>query len=140
MLIIEQLFSANKNFQSTIIRFGGLIGYQRHPGNFIQKHGLMLNPNGRINMIHRDDCISIIEAVIEKSLWGEIINAVSDEHPTREDFYNAAAIQLNTPKPVFAIEQPSVYKIISNKKLKSLLNYQFKHPDLMQLLQLSNFK
>ncbi|MFT5450924.1 MAG: nucleoside-diphosphate-sugar epimerase, partial [Enterobacterales bacterium] len=83
---IEQLFINNKNFQTTIVRFGGLIGYQRHPANFIKKQGLMLNPKGRINMIHRDDCISIIQGIIDKNLWDEVFNAVADEHPTREDF------------------------------------------------------
>ena len=91
-------------------------------------------------MIHRDDCISIIKGIIDKGLWGEVFNAVADEHPLREEFYCAAANQINKPKPLFSIEQPSVYKIISNEKLKSLLNYQFKYPDLMQLFQQNNFK
>lgn len=140
LLSIEQLFTNNKKFKTTIIRFGGLIGYQRHPSNFIKKQGLMLNPKGRINMIHRDDCISIIQGIIDKNLWGEVFNAVADEHPTREDFYCAAANQRNKPKPVFSNEPPTVYKIISNEKISKKLHYQFKYPDLLQLLKQDVFK
>ena len=34
---IEQLFRVNANFKTTIIRFGGLIGFDRKPGRFFQK-------------------------------------------------------------------------------------------------------
>jgi len=34
---IENLFIDNSSFESTIIRFGGLFGYDRKPGNFIKR-------------------------------------------------------------------------------------------------------
>ena len=92
----------------------------------------MLNAKGRINMIHRDDCIAIIKEIINQDIWSEVFNAVADQHPTRDEFYSAAASQLDKQKPLFSFEQPSVYKIISNEKVKSLLNFQFKYPDLME--------
>ena len=61
---IENLFRTNTFFESTILRFGGLFGYDRKPGNFIKSGKKMDNPEGYTNLIHRDDCIRIIENII----------------------------------------------------------------------------
>ena len=66
---IESFFKANTNFKSTIIRFGGLFGYNRKPGYFIQENKKIENPEGYVNLIHRDDCVRIIELIIEKDIW-----------------------------------------------------------------------
>ena len=58
---IENLFKTNSFFETTIIRFGGLFGYDRKPGNFIKSDKKIENPEGFINFIHREDCIQIIE-------------------------------------------------------------------------------
>ena len=68
---IELLFKTNTNFKSTILRFGGLIGYDRKPGNFF-KNGKIINfPDAFVNLIHRDDCIQIIKEIIEKNIWNK---------------------------------------------------------------------
>ena len=98
LLEIESLFIDNSHFQTSIIRFAGLIGYQRHPGRFfIQKDEEntlsckpIRNPEGLVNMIHRDDCIGIIRAVIKQQSWGEIFNGCSSQHPIRREFYSWA--------------------------------------------------
>ena len=52
---IEQLFRVNINFKTTIIRFGGLIGFDRKPGKFFKKEIVIDRPKGYVNLIHRDD-------------------------------------------------------------------------------------
>ena len=70
---IEQLFLKSNHFETTIIRFAGLFGNQRNPGDFFKKSSIIPNPEGVVNMIHRDDCIAIIERIITKNCWNRYL-------------------------------------------------------------------
>lgn len=124
---IEKLFITNSFFKSTIVRLGGLFGYNRKPGNFINPNKPVDNPEGYINLIHRDDCLEIIEQIIIKNVWNEILNACSDNHPKRREFYNREAIKNGKSAVVFDESSKNDFKIISSQKMKSLLNYNFKY-------------
>jgi nucleoside-diphosphate-sugar epimerase len=126
---IEQLFSANNRFNTTILRLSGLIGYQRHPGRFFKQGKLVPSPDAPVNLIHRDDCIAIIKAIIEQCVWGEIFNACADNHPSKKQFYSHARSLLGQEAPSFSDSGESHYKIVSNDKIKQQLNYQFIYPD-----------
>ncbi|WMI68139.1 NAD(P)-binding domain-containing protein [Mangrovimonas sp. YM274] len=128
---IEKLFLANSSFKSTIIRFGGLFGYNRKPGNFIKPNKPVENPEGYVNLIHRDDCIQIIEQIILNDVWNEIFNACADSHPKRRDFYLKETKKVGNTSIVFNENSKNEYKIVSSQKLKNLLNHKFKYADLM---------
>lgn len=128
---IEKLFQSNTRLKSTILRFGGLFGYDRKPGKFIRPGKPMENPMGYINLIHRNDCIRIIEQIIAKNVWNETLNACSDSHPTRKEFYTKEAEKLGVTNISFNDQAESSYKIVSSQKLKNLLNYEFEYNDLM---------
>ncbi|MGG8497117.1 SDR family oxidoreductase [Tenacibaculum sp. TC6] len=128
ILAAEQLLQKGITNRLSIIRFAGLMGPNRHPGKFLATKKNLANGNAPINMIHLDDCIALINAVIEQNCWGEIINGCADDHPTREHFYTLAAQSINLPPPTFIPNEDSTsYKLISNLKSKSLLNYQYIH-------------
>lgn len=129
---IEKLFITNSSFTTTILRFGGLFGYNRNPGNFIKSSKLIENPEGYINFIHRDDCIEIIEQIIIKNVWNEILNACADNHPTRREFYFKESKKVGHDSIEFNENSNNEYKIIDSQKLKSLLGYKFKYADLMK--------
>ncbi len=129
---IENLFRNNNNFKTTIIRFAGLFGEKRQPGNWFANRKIP-HPKGYVNMIHREDCIAIIEQIIEQNVFGEVFNACANDHPTREDFYINARKILGKPIPEFDDSKPLVYKIISSKKLQKTLSYQFEHNNLLCL-------
>lgn len=139
LLKIERLFQASSQFTTTIIRFAGLIGYQRHPGRFFlatTEHDevyckTIKNPDACVNMIHRDDCLGLIEAVIKNNVWGEVFNACATSHPARRDFYQAAMKHLSDFDPIFSGQTDSVGKVISNEKIKEQLNYSFIYDDLL---------
>ncbi len=127
---IERLLLEEPSFETTILRFGGLFGYDRKPGNFIKPERALDNPDGCINFIHRDDCVQIIEQIIAKDIWNEVLNACSESHPTRREFYLKETAKLG--RNITFNEKPdNKFKIISSKKLVALLNYQFKFSDLM---------
>lgn len=128
---IESFFKANTNFKSTIIRFGGLFGYNRKPGYFIQENKKIENPEGYVNLIHRDDCVRIIELIIEKDIWNIVLNACADSHPKRRDFYKKEMIKVGRKEPTYNEMSLNEYKIVSNEKLKTILNYTFIHSDIM---------
>jgi nucleoside-diphosphate-sugar epimerase len=129
---IEALFKNCSFLATTILRFGGLIGGERHPGKFF-KNRVIPEPDARVNMIHRDDCIAIIERVIKKNVWGKVFNCCADTHPTKLEFYTKSALDLGIEAPEFAERNSKDYKIISNEKVKKILNFIFKYPDLMNL-------
>ena len=133
LIEIENLFQNNRHFQTNIIRFAGLMGYDRQPGNFFPVGKKIPNPEGFVNMIHRDDCIRIISMMIKEDLWGETINACADMHPSRREFYTKAAIELGKDTPKFEESDLNEFKIISNQKLKSLFGYQFKYSDIFNI-------
>jgi nucleoside-diphosphate-sugar epimerase len=133
LLTIENLLRNSEKFKTTIIRFGGLIGYSRNPGKFFSKGRLIQNPDSNVNLIHRDDCIEIISQIVEKEVWGEVFNCCADTHPTKREFYTQAAESIGEFAPEFANSGTKSFKIISNQKVKQFLNYEFSHPDLMKI-------
>lgn len=130
---IEKLFLENKCFKTTILRFGGLFGYDRNPVRFISPNRKMKNPDGYVNLIHRDDCIGIIEQIIAQNIFGEVFNACASTHPNRKAFYTHCAQVNNKALPQFEENEPSKWKKINSQKLKKQLNYCFLFDDLMQI-------
>lgn len=130
---IEELFQKNNHFKTTILRFSGLLGYQRKPVNWFKNGRIIQNPEGVVNMIHRDDCIKIIEKIIEFNCWNTAFNACADTHPKRRKFYTKAFHDLGYSTPIFNEEDTKTIKIIGNSKVKLALKFEFKYPDLLNL-------
>lgn len=133
LLLAENLLNNLTDFQTTVLRFGGLIGADRNPARFLQKSTVPV-PNSPVNLIHQDDCIGIISAIIEQDLWGKTLNASSPEHPLKKDFYSRAAQISGLPEPLIS-EKPEAYKIVDSSKLIRLLNYRFKYPSPIDYLE-----
>lgn len=130
LLEIERLFVECKKIRTTIVRFGGLIGYSRHPGRFFGLERVVHSPEAPVNLIHRDDCIGIISQIVEQQVWGETLNCCADTHPTKREFYTRAVESIDGILPKFAESDTRLDKVINNQKVKRLLKYQFKYPDL----------
>lgn len=132
ILLAENLLKSQPEFATTILRFGGLIGADRNPARFLAKASASI-PNTPVNLIHQEDCIEIIEAIVDQNLWGETLNACSPEHPLKKEFYGKAAEILGLPEPPVE-EKPAVSKIVNSKKLIKLLDYSFKYPSPIDYL------
>ena len=128
----ENLLREQSGFKTTIVRFGGLIGADRNPARFLLKSTQPI-ANAPVNLIHQDDCIGIISAIIKQELWGETLNACCPEHPMKKDFYEKAAIQSGLPVPAIS-EELAAFKTIDSSKLIRLLNYQFIYSSPMDYL------
>ncbi|MBF6641562.1 SDR family oxidoreductase [Flavobacterium sp. J49] len=126
----EQLLQSHSHFKTTVVRFGGLIGEDRHPIYFLAGRQHLENPNGPINLIHQIDCIGIIESIIEQDYFGETFNAVTPFHPTRKDYYSQKATTLGLSLPEFDESKPSVGKTILSDTIATVLGYEFQNKSL----------
>ena len=126
----EQLLQSNLNFKTTILRFGGLIGDDRHPIKFLAGRTNVENPNAAINLIHQEDCIGIIIKIIELDCWNETFNAAAPFHPSRKDYYTQKAVEFNLALPEFNSVNSNFGKTILSSKVEMVLGYTFVKPNL----------
>jgi nucleoside-diphosphate-sugar epimerase len=126
VLQAELVFEEATSFKTTILRFGGLIGADRHPIKFLAGKENIENPEAPVNLIHLKDCIGIISKIINADCWGEVFNGVSPGHSSREDYYTRKAIESKLPVPKFNHSEPSVGKSVSGRKVIDMLDYEFK--------------
>ena len=130
LVIVENLLQKNTHFETTILRFGGLIGEDRNPVRFLSGRENIGNPDAPINLIHQDDCIGSIEKIIALNSWNKTFNAVAPYHPSRKEYYTQKATELNLALPKFAASNSIVGKTILNDKLIKHLQYSFIKPRL----------
>lgn len=109
----------------TIIRMAGLVGKERNPAKYMS--GREINGGQTpVNLIHLEDCMGIINHIIKNNIWGEVFNASSQQHPTKEEYYTFAAKQLKVTPPVFN-DKAQPYKTIECEKLIKEYGYEFKY-------------
>lgn len=111
---------------SSILRMSGLIGGERKAGRFFAGKKDVPEGNAPINLVHLDDCIAVIEAIIKQEAWGKLYNVCADDHPRKADFYTAQAIQQGFEPPIFLPDATPRFKVVSNELLRRELNYTFK--------------
>jgi nucleoside-diphosphate-sugar epimerase len=126
LIEIENILHHNCNFNTTILRFGGLFDNERHPAKHLSGRKNISNPEAPINLIHKEDCIQIIEMIIKHGFWNTTLNAVYPSHPNKKTYYSNYCKLKNIPLPEFNTSEKSEGKIIHSSKLVQLLNYTFK--------------
>ncbi|NTV45036.1 MAG: SDR family NAD(P)-dependent oxidoreductase, partial [Chlorobiales bacterium] len=132
---VEKILIDESAFETTVIRFCGLIGYDRKPGKFYAGKKNLIGGHEPVNIIHQDDCVQIIFEIISQQKWGKVYNACSDKHPLRKDFYTKAAALTGFEVPEFADDgKPVFFKVINSDKLKKELGFSFKYPDPLKAL------
>jgi nucleoside-diphosphate-sugar epimerase len=137
----EQLLleaARHRGFPAVILRVAGIYG----PGRghlFLQylRGEARLEDGGQrfINMIHRDDVVGVIMAVLHQGQPGEIYNAVDDQPVRQIEFFSWLSAKLGRPMPPPAVgaRPPSrkrglTNKQVSNQKLKQTCGYVFRYP------------
>jgi len=128
LLASENIFKNNPEIRTTIIRFGGLIGPDRHPVTMLSGRKALNNENHPVNLIHLDDCILIINSVIKQNWWGEIFNAVYPFHPPKKEYYSQEALKSDLILPQYAQNSQKSGKKIESRRLIHVKKYIFKTP------------
>ncbi len=128
-----------KNFPAMVLRVAGIYGPERGYllKQFLRGEARIEGTGARtLNMIHRDDLIHAIVAVLERGRGGEIYNAVDDEPVSQLEFFQWLAAKLDKPLPPTAPDDAAAprkrgltNKRIANRKLKAELGFEFRFPN-----------
>ena len=131
LLEAEMALESRGNWDTTVLRFGGLYGYDRHPVKYLAGRKKLSRGNAPVNLVHRDDCINVTLEAIKQNARNETYNVVSDGHPPRSTFYISAAEHFGLEPPDFLEDESQNYKIVSNRKMKEDLGYELLYPNPM---------
>jgi nucleoside-diphosphate-sugar epimerase len=125
----EHILSNNRNYDLTIVRFGGLLGVDRIPGRYFSGKENVVGDTP-VNYIHRDDACEMIRWLIKKDLWNEVFNGVAPEHPWRKEVYEKNASEMGFIPPIdYAPEGSKEWKEISAEKiLRTGFSFQYPNP------------
>ncbi|MEX2350548.1 MAG: NAD(P)H-binding protein [Flavobacteriaceae bacterium] len=126
LLKSEKFLTENMHFQTTILRFGGLTGDDRHPVNYLAGRKNISGANAPVNLIQQEDCIGIIEEIIHRDSWGHVFHGVHPEHPSKEVYYTRKADEYGLEPPQFKEEAHADYKTVDSINLGKYLHYRFK--------------
>jgi len=132
LLAAEQTALSSNGLSVSIVRLAGLYGGSRQPGRFLAGRTDVSRPRAPVNMIHQDDAIGSIIALLERAEDGLIVNACASTHPTRERFYTAAARGLGLEPPTFDTDDTRSGKRVDNQRLLTHVGYVLEHPDVME--------
>ncbi|MGV3545716.1 MAG: SDR family oxidoreductase [Pedobacter sp.] len=133
----EQVFKNSTSFNTTIIRFAGLIGPGRNLAKFFAGRADVPNGKAPINLITLDDCIGLCLQLLETQQFGGVYHGVSPHHPTREEFYTALCEVSGMEKPTFKDE------LLDWKQINSInvskLGYNFKVQNWFEWMETTEF-
>ena len=124
LLDAERRLMRDAHFDTTVLRFADFYGYDRQVGRGEAQHG-----GTPLNLVHRDDAVAVVEAVIAQDARHEILNVCADAHSTRQAFAARAAQRLGLEPPAFDDDAADAFCLVSNQRLKARLGYRFLHPD-----------
>ena len=113
----------------SILRLAGLIGEDRHPGRFLASKRALRNAEAPVNLVHQQDCISVIQKVLQRNCWGEKINVCASKHPVRKEFYQKASAVLGLDPPHFKSSDKADFKIVDNTYSRKLLGHEYLYDD-----------
>ncbi|OQD43999.1 NAD(P)-dependent oxidoreductase [Croceivirga radicis] len=110
LLKAENLFRNTPNLETTVVRFGGLIGPDRHPINHLSGKRDLTNGDEIINLIHIKDCIRMITLILENNWWNITINGACPYHPTKKEYYTQEALKRGLQIPVYSQNSSKIYQ------------------------------
>jgi len=139
-LLIDSV--TTRKFPAVILRVAGIYGPER--GHlflqYLRDEARIAGKGERIlNMIHRDDLVSVILAALKNGRPGEIYNAVDDEPVAQIHFFRWLSETLGKWMPPVATEEENAArkrgltnKKVSNRRLKMELGVALKYPTFRQ--------
>ncbi len=127
-----ELVARNHFQQLCLLRFGGLYGNtetsKRHPVTFLAGRKNLKTGSEFLHLVHVEDCIEAILAVIEENFFPGEFNILSDLRITKKDYYSFIAKKLGLESPEYdevVLKNPTN---ISNEKSKELLGLTYRNP------------
>ena len=117
------------------LRVAGLVGPNRLPGNFFKPGRVLTEPNAPVNLVHQQDVVQCIKAIINKPQTTGIFNVSSNTEIPKQLFYQQAALALGNAVPEFEHDKNShLGKHIVSNKIRQALAISFQYDDLLHWL------
>lgn len=143
LVLAERAMQQTLKDRVTIVRFGGLIGKQRHPARFLAGKTDVKEPKAPVNLIHIVDCIGLIHAIVTQECWGETFNGCASLHPEKQPFYEEVCNRMKITPPTFVNDNSVVKshfgKVVDNGKSKQMLNYNYEFDNPLDMwLEVTN--
>lgn len=110
------------------LRLSGLAGAGRHPGFFLSGKLEVKNGHQQVNLIHLQDCLGILELVMQKPEIKGVFNCKSNFSPLKNEFYAKFCHDRGLPEVSFT-KSDALGKRISNEKLKNVYKYDYIQAD-----------
>ncbi len=98
-----------------VLRLAGLLGPNREPGRFVAGKELNTSSQQVVNMVHQQDVINAIFAVIENFDSGQnIYNVVNPSHPTKANYYAQKCAERGGEMPTFTSNESAERKVLGS--------------------------
>lgn len=116
----------------SILRFAEIYGPGRELSKrvkLLEGHALPGSGDHYTNMVHKDDCASAIDYLLQHNLEG-VFNLADDDHPSRKELYEMVSKKFGLPHITWDPNLSSLHsgnKRVSNHKIKSQ-GFAFSHP------------
>lgn len=125
LIQVEKAFQNQQNFETAIVRFGGLVGEERHPIKYLAGRKNIKNPLAPVNLIHRENCIKLLKAVLNQKSFGGIFHGVEHISENKSTFYITVAEKFNLEAPQFDTITESIGKNIDTELTQKRLQIEF---------------
>ncbi|MBN7810136.1 epimerase [Algoriphagus sp. H41] len=122
------LSTGERNYDLTIVRFGGLLGDDRIPLRYFTGKENVAG-HTRVNFIHRQDAARMLAWIVEKGLWNQTFNGVAPRHPLRREIYEKLSRETGMAPPASYQNEPEGNdRLISSEKILAT-GFEFDFPD-----------
>lgn len=124
----EGMLESDRNYDLTIVRFGGLLGDDRIPLRYFTGKENVAG-HTRVNFIHRSDAARMLAWIVEKELWNQTYNGVAPQHPLRRELYEKISKDTGIAPPAsYQNEIEGDPRLISSEKIMAT-GFKFAFPD-----------
>ncbi|TDQ56974.1 nucleoside-diphosphate-sugar epimerase [Mesocricetibacter intestinalis] len=135
LLAIENWLFGLEDVDVDIIRFGGLIGDDRHPVHSLAGKQDISGGNTPVNLVHIEDCSRAIQLLLEIPAYHRLYHLVAPKHPSRNEYYCGAAQKLGLEIPHFICRAEDPQRIIRADKICRELDFVYQYPDPKAFVQ-----
>ena len=125
----EQCLFQSEISHCDILRLAGLIGKQRHPVKFLAGKRNLKQGNSPVNLVHLEDCIQAITALLMNPNGLRTYHLCAPIHPTRAEYYTKAAVFYDLSIPQFECSDSDPERIITADKICRDLGFTYRYPN-----------
>ncbi|NLR91299.1 NAD(P)H-binding protein [Flammeovirga agarivorans] len=138
----EEVLRINTDLDATILRFGGLMGYDRIPAKYVDGKKDLSYGDIPVNYTFRDDAVRSIMKILEvndHNSWNKVFNVVAPEHPPKKSVYEASLKYGDYIMPTFSSEDKAPpFKIINSDKIVNKIGFNFIYENPLEFIYNEN--